>query len=209
MFTEDFGEEHLSGAIRSFMWGDEPFVVTVFCKEIGRSFLTDWWISGRRWADDSPTLVMKMRLGVNAPREELLATLQTLWDSSLREIAFGSAIHGGIQNPTNDLKELSDKQKDELFDFHLQGHTRYGHFNIQGKSKIERTANMYLLLKSLGSKQPQREIAKFESFPFVTEVKSSAINQRLALARKQGYLTKEQEEFFPEESTKSSDGKTP
>lgn len=204
MFTEDFSEDHLNQATRAFMWGNDPFVVTVFCQESGNGFLTDWWVSGRRWADDSPTLVLKLRLGVNASREELKATLYALWDENLKDVSFGSAIFGGIQNPSNDLKELSDQQKAELFDFHLQGHTQFGHFNIKSTSKVERTANMYLLLKSLGSKQPQKEIAKFESFPFITEVKSSAINQRLALARQQGYLTKEQEQTFSTESKEDS-----
>jgi hypothetical protein len=208
MFTEDFSEDHLNSDTRAFMWGNDPFVVTVFCKESGQGFLTDWWVSGRRWKDDSPILVLKLRLGVTATREDLKATLFTLWEDNLKDVSFGSAIFGGIQNPSTDLKELSDQQKAELFDFHLQGHTQYGHFNIKGSSKVERTATMYLLLKSLGSKQPQKAIAKFESVPFISEIKSSAINQRLALARQQGYLTKEQEQTFSQESKEDSHGET-
>jgi hypothetical protein len=208
MFTEDFSEDHLNSDTRAFMWGNDPFVVTVFCKESGQGFLTDWWVSGRRWKDDSPILVLKLRLGVTATREDLKATLFTLWENNLKDVSFGSAIFGGIQNPSTDLKELSDQQKAELFDFHLQGHSQYGHFNIKGSSKVERTATMYLLLKSLGSKQPQKAIAKFESVPFISEIKSSAINQRLALARQQGYLTKELEQTFSQESKEDSHGET-
>ncbi len=209
MFTEDFAEDHLNQASRAFMWGNDPFVITVFCQESGNGFLTDWWVSGRRWADDSPTLVLKLRLGVAASKEDLKDALYAIWDENLRDVSYGSAIFGGIQNPSTDLKELEDQQKAELFDFHLQGHTQFGHFNIKGISKVERTANMYLLLKSLGSKQPQKEIAKFESFPFISEVKSSAINQRLALARQQGYLTKEQEQIFSQETRNVSEGDQP
>jgi hypothetical protein len=206
MFTEDFAEDHLNKASKAFMWGNDPFVITVFCQESGNGFLTDWWVSGRRWRDDSPILVLKLRLGVAASREDLKDALYDIWDTNLRDVSYGSAIFGGIQNPSTDLKELADEQKAELFDFHLQGHTQFGHFNIKGNSKVERTANMYLLLKSLGSKQPQKEIAKFESFPFISEVKSSAINQRLALARQQGYLTKEQELIFSQETHDVSKG---
>ena len=206
MFTEDFSEDQLNQSSRAFMWGNDPFVITVFCQESGNGFLTDWWVSGRRWIDDSPTLVLKLRLGVAASREDLRDALFAIWDENLRDVSYGSAIFGGIHNPSTDLKELAEEQKAKLFDFHLQGHTQFGHFNINGNSKVERTANMYLLLKSLGSKQPQKAIAKFESFPFISEVKSSAINQRLALARQQGYLTKEQEQVFSQETNEVSKG---
>lgn len=192
--TEDFSEDHLHKDARAFMWGEDPFVATVFCQKGEQGFLTDWWVSGRRWIDDSPTLVLRLRLGVNASKENLRDSLLHLWDTSLREAAFGSAIYGGIENPSQDLKELTDAQRTTLFDFHLQGHSRYGNFNIKGKSKIEKTANQYLLLKSLGSKQPQKAIAFFESIPYVSEVKTSVINQRLALARQAGYLEKERPE---------------
>lgn len=208
MFTEDFSEDHLNSDTRAFMWGNDPFVITVFCQQSGQGFLTDWWVSGRRWSDDSPILVLKLRLGVTASREDLKAALQELWHDNLKDVSFGSSLFGGIQNPSTDLKELTDQQKAELFDFHLQGHTQYGHFNIKGTSKVERTATMYLLLKSLGSKQPQREIAKFESVPFISEVKSSAINQRLALARQQGFLANEHEQIFFRGSKADSDGES-
>jgi len=192
--TEDFSEDHLLKDAKAFMWGDEPFVATVFCQKSERGYLTDWWVSGRRWTDDSPTLVLRLRIGVNAQADDLRSKLLELWDTSLREVSFGSAIYGGVQNPSQDLKELDEAQRNSLFDFHLQGHSRYGHFNIKGKSKIEKTANMYLLLKSLGSKQPQKAIAFFESIPNVSEVKASIINQRLALARQSGYLSRERDE---------------
>ena len=154
---------------------------------------------GKKWEEDTPKLLLRLRTAVSGTKEELLPQLVAIWEHSLMELAFGSAISGGIVNPTQDLKELTEAQRLLMFDRHLKGHAQMGHFNIKSDSKIERTGNMYLLLKSLGSKQPQREIATFESIPFVREVKAAAINQRLALARKSGYLPAD-----PEQETTSN-----
>lgn len=193
MFDFTFLEESLGSIHRDFLWIDDPFVGTVFCTKNERGYQTDWWISGRKWEDNTPKLVLRLRASVECQRDELQSRLVHMWKESLQELAFGSAIPGGITNPSQDLKELSERERELLFERHLSGHSQMDHFNTLGRSKVERTANMYLLLKSLGSKQPQKAIAQFESIPFKTEVKPTAINQRLALARQAGFLPIEAE----------------
>lgn len=176
-----------------FLWLDAPFVGTVFCSPGDRGVTTEWLVSGKRWEDESSKLILRFRIALPVPFDTIQTAIRETWESSLRDLAFGSAIAGGVANHTVDLKVLSVKQRKQMFDAHLKGHAELGHFNIKGDSRAERTANMYLLLKSLGSNQPQQAIASFESIPFVSEVKATAINQRLAKARKAGFLPAESE----------------
>lgn len=176
-----------------FLWLDAPFVGTVFCNPGDRGVTTEWLVSGKRWEDESSKLILRFRIALPVPLDTIQTAIREVWESSLRDLAFGSAISGGVANHADGLKVLSMQQRKQMFDAHLKGHAELGHFNIKGDSRAERTANMYLLLKSLGSKQPQQAIASFESIPFVSEVKATAINQRLAQARKAGFLPAESE----------------
>jgi hypothetical protein len=188
MFKPDFSEDHIRQADPSFMFGDDPFVVSVQCQKTDAGFLADWWVSGRKWEDDSPTLILRLRLGVTAKKSELRADLLHLWDVALRELSFGSAMVGGIRSATGEVNELSDSQKRELLRFHLLGNERLGNFSILGETKTERAANMYLMLKSFGTKQPQKAITQLESELLKQAIDPTVISQRLMFAKKQGYL---------------------
>ena len=188
MFDIDFGEDHLTSSEPSFMWGDNPFVVSVLCEKTATGFLSDWWVTGRRYSRDAPRLLLRMRISLPESPKGLREDLLNKWNTHLVELAFDSAEAGGIENPSPGLKELTASKQQELFQFHLKGHDQFHHFNNFGNSKVEKTANMYLLLKSLGSTRPQQAIARFESFPFIREVAVTAINQRLANAKKKGFI---------------------
>lgn len=188
MYEIDFGEDHLNKAEPSFMWGDNPFVVSVLCEKTPNGYLTDWWVTGRRYSKDVPRLLLRLRMSLPESTKGLREDLLNKWNLHLVDLAFESAEEGGIENPSPGLKELSPNKQQELFQFHLTGHDQFHHFNNFGNSKVEKTANMYLLLKSLGSTRSQQAIAKFESFPFIHEVAVTAINQRLANAKKKGFI---------------------
>ena len=188
MFIPEFSEDHIKKSEPSFMWGDDPFVVSVQCQKTDMGYLADWWVSGRKWEDDSPTLILRLRLGVTSNKSELREDLLHLWDVALRELSFGSALVGGIRSTSNEVNELSESQKIELLRFHLLGNERLGNFNILGDTKTEKTANMYLMLKSFGTKQPQKAITQMESELLKRAIDPTVISQRLMFAKKQGYL---------------------
>ena len=188
MFKPDFSEDHIRQADPSFMFGDDPFVVSVQCLSTDMGYRADCWVSGRKWQDDSPTLILRLQLGVTSKKSELKKDLLHFWDVALRELSFGSALVGGIRSTTNEVNELSKSQKIELLRFHLLGNERLGNFNILGDTKTEKTANMYLMLKSFGTKQPQRAITQMESELMKQVIDPTVISQRLMFAKKQGYL---------------------
>jgi hypothetical protein len=188
MFIPEFSEDHIRKSERSFMWGDDPFVVSVQCQKTDMGYLADFWVSGRKWEDDSPTLILRLRFGVTSTKSELREDLLHLWDTALRELSFGSAIAGGIRSTSNEVSELSETHKRELLRFHLFGNERLGNFNIIGDTKTEKTANMYLMLKSFGTKQPQKAITEMESELMKQVIDPTVISQRLMFAKKQGYL---------------------
>ena len=188
MFKPDFSEDHIRQADPSFMWGDDPFVVSVQCQKTDMGYLADWWVSGRKWEDDSPTLILRFRLGVISKKSELKEDLYAIWDFGLRELSFGSAIAGGIRSASSEVSELNESVKNELLRFHLLGNERLGNFNILGDTKTEKTANMYLMLKSFGTKQPQKAITQMESELLKQVIDPTVISQRLMFAKKQGYL---------------------
>lgn len=188
MYEIDFGEDHLNKAEPSFMWGDNPFVVSVLSEKTPNGYLTDWWVTGRRYSKDVPRLLLRLRMSLPESTKGLRKDLLNKWNLHLVDLAFESAEEGGIENPSPGLKELSPNKQQELFQFHLTGHNQFHHFNNFGNSKVEKTANMYLLLKSLSSTRSQQAIAKFESFPFIHDVAVTAINQRLANAKKKGFI---------------------
>ena len=183
MFKPDFSEDHIRQSDPSFMWGDDPFVVSVQCQKTDMGYLADFWVSGRKWEDDSPTLILRLRLGVTSKKSDLRSELLNLWDIALRELSFGSAIVGGIRSSAGEVNELSDSNKRELLRFHLLGNELLGNFNILGETKTEKTANMYLMLKSFGTKQPQKAITQMESELLKSIIDPTVISQRLMFAK--------------------------
>ena len=187
---EDFSEDHLHKDFYSYMWSEEPFIVSVQCQKIGRGFVADWWVSGTAWEDEIPTLILRFRHGLEIEKEHLRPLLKKLWDTWLMDLSFETAMVGGITNTSKEINELPEKVRQQILRFHLWGHDKLGHFNIKGDTKVEKTANQYLMLKTFGSTQPQKAIADSESYPFLGEVSPATINQRLAMAKKLGFLPK-------------------
>jgi hypothetical protein len=187
---KEFSEYHSGGGSHDYMWGEQPFVVSVLCDRTERGFITSWWVSGKKGIEDAPTLVLQARMSVPAAtQDELLAALHEYWNDCLRELAFGSAVAGGVKVTPAGLKELEDARRGRLLDFHLKGNDLFRNFYVEGTSKVERTGRMYAMLKAMGSLQPQRTIANFETGQLGTEVKATAINQRLVLAKRQGLVS--------------------
>jgi hypothetical protein len=188
MFKPEFSESHLSKEESAFYWGDSPFVVSVQCTKTEKGFLADWWISGLRREDDQPTLMLRLKHGIEGKRNELQENLWLSWVDSIRELSYASANAGGLMSKEGEINELGERQRVQLLTFHLIGNERIGNFDKGGESKVSRTANMYLLLKSFGSKQPQKSIAEFESQEIGEIVNATAINQRLSQAKQKKLL---------------------
>jgi hypothetical protein len=181
-------EQHSVSGCHTFNWTDHPFAVTVKCTKIPHGFVTDWWVSGRKWQDDKPSLMIRFRHGIESNKTDLQGNLKGIWERIVREFAFETALVGGINNDSNEVSGLDQSQRAKLIWFHLFANDHLGHFNLEGNSKIERTVNMHILLKSFGYKQPQKFIAEYETSIFLQEVKPTAINRRLAIAKEQGLL---------------------
>lgn len=188
MFIPEFSERHSNKERTLLYWGDSPFVVSVNCTKTDNGFLADWWVSGLKWQDDTPSLILHLTHGLPGKRSELEEQLWFMWEESTRELCFASARADGMQGDATSLATLREAFRTDLLTFHLRGNERLGNFSKQGDSKAEKTANMYLMLKSFGSKQPQKVIADYESEELDLLVHATAINQRLTQAKKKGLL---------------------
>lgn len=210
-------ENKLQGIVANYMpeqgvafykWEDDPFVVTVTASKTARGYITDWWISGLTWSDfhnddtgGTPKLMIRAQLGMSKKKtaHELELTLQGIWLDSLKELAFGSAVHGGIEKievgVDSSLKQLHAEH-------HLEGHDRLGHFDsaISESPVTERSARQYGLLTSIGYPKAQKLIAEFETTRQAIEVLVGAIDRRLYMGRKLGMIPKKQLDtpFFSE-----------
>ena len=196
-----------------FHFGDFPFAVTVFCSKQERGYIADYWISGRRYSDDEPRLVMRLTAAINAgDREELQTSVSDFWDTQLQEMAFGSAMVGGIATHQND--EITKQARDEMLIFHLHAHDRFAEaMGDQKLSRVEQTARWHNLIRSFDVRQTQKIICAHQWVSDLAEEgmtsqvfeerdrkRSAVINSRLVAARKQGLLT----EYPPSERRSSS-----
>lgn len=182
-----FAEVHGGRAEVDFLFIDQGFVGSIFCKNVGENYLLEWWVTRHR-PNSSPCLVLRVHSSFKAERSGLEKKLQSYWKRFFMKPASASGTAGGIAAETQDFKRLSPSRQQNLIQGHLFAHDRNGHFNHLGYSKVAKTASMYLLLTTLGTKQPQKAIAAFEDSEMLGEVKTTAINQRLALAKKAGLL---------------------
>lgn len=198
-----FAETQKGKARADFLFIDEQFVGSVFCVREGDRYQLDWWVTSNR-PDSSPSLVLRVQSSFKAETSGLEKKLQSYWKRFYLRPAMASAKSGGITAETEDFKRLSRESQDNLVQGHLFAHDRNGHFNHLGYSKVAKTASMYLLLNSLGTKQPQKAIAAHEDPEMLGEVKTTAINQRLALAKRAGILP-----VSGETQHNSSDADTP
>jgi hypothetical protein len=196
-----------------FHIGDFPFAVTVFCSKQERGYIADYWISGRRYSDDEPRLVMRLTAAINAgDRDELQTSVSAFWETQLQEMAFGSAMVGGIATHKND--EITKQARDDMLIFHLHAHDRFAEaMGDQKLSKVEQTARWHNLIRSFDVLQTQKIICAHQWVSDLAEEgtpsqvfeerdrkRSAVINSRLVAARKQGLLT----EYSPSERRSSS-----
>ncbi len=181
-------------------------MVTVTASKTPRGYLTDWWISGltKEGFHDKenkgfPTLLLRAQIGVSKKesRSILEADLHDLWEKHLMDLAFDSAIQGGI--PTKDSKTESEIKKLHA-EHHLEGHDRLGYFDSPNSESplTERSARQYALLISLGYPKAQKLIADYETKANAIEVLVGAIDRRLYISRKTGLIEKKQSDtkFF-------------
>jgi len=187
---------------KAFMFADEPSVAVILCSPGAEGgFYTQWWVTTKDWKTSVPTLVTYLEMGVNEKAEDLEATIGVMWGNTVEQLSLGSAMTGGISMTSHQLRQLTEKQENWVITHTLLGHDHLKHFSINSNSVVERTANMYHLLRSMGVSAIQRAIAEFESLNFADNwakfkrdevfemtVKTSLINQRLVLARKSGIL---------------------
>lgn len=195
-----FSQTSLGRGTPTFHFGDFPFAVSVFCIRQGQGYVADYWVSGRRWSDDEPRLVMRVTAGINEVKF-IEGAVNYLWQEQLQEIAFSSAIVGGFLAATSTL-DLEKKSRDEMLSFHLLAHDRFAQaMGGQKKSKVEQTAKWFNLITSFGVKQTQQIIASHQwvadlagdeltSEEFAKREKNRllAINARISTARKRGLL---------------------
>lgn len=182
-----FAEEHVSKKAVDYLFLDQQFVGSIFCKNDDQNYLVDWWVTSAR-PNSSPCLVLRAQTSFKVEKSRLGKKLQSHWKQFYLKPAVASAKSGGIAAETEDFKRLPLDSQHNLIHGHLFAHDRNEHFNHLGHSKVARTESMYLLLNTLGTKQPQKAIAAHEDPEMLGEVKTTAINQRLALAKKAGIL---------------------
>lgn len=190
----------------------DPFVFTVVCvRKPSGVYLCEWFVSGI--SDPSPgeappvllvNVVMGMKVArTNNERSELPEDLAQIWEERLRELAFYSAISGGIVIEPSKIKSYGSKTQKDLTDLHLASHDLLGHFSQPDKrtrgNLTLRTAYMYELLRSMGVTKIPNTISNFETWNFARfyeQIKQGAditvsvatVNQRIAHAKKLGLI---------------------
>lgn len=181
----NFAEDQLSRDLNAFKFADDPFVVSVACVPLYEGFVSEWVVSGIRRRDDLPRFLLRLQMGISSSKEDLMAECYQIWDSSLRELAFHAANQGGLDAGAN---TMSKANKDLHAEWHLRAHDRLDHFNPNGGTMTQRTANMFNLLKSLGYVQAPSLIVDYEAQESLGMVKPSTVNRRLHMARQAGLI---------------------
>ena len=195
-----FSQTKASKVAPVFHFGDFPFAVTVFCSKQEQGYIADYWISGRRWSDDEPHLVMRVTAGISE-MGDIEGAVNSLWDNKLQEMALSSAMVGGF-HAANSTIDMTRQSRDEMLGFHLDAHDRFVEaMGDEKRSRVQQTARWHNMIKSFGVKQTQNVIASHqwvndlaeegmtaEEFDKRDRKRSAAINARLISARKQGLL---------------------
>jgi len=192
-----------------FKWEDDPFVVTVTATNNFNGYLCDWWVSGISRAvfhgkeNGSPKMMLRAHIGVSRKDSalQLEKALHELWFDHFKDLAFESAIEGGLMKaevPSNlEVKSLHSE-------LHLEGHDRLGHFDTEdtGSPLMERSAKQYGLLTSMGHPRSQKLIAEYETKKQAIEVLVGAVDRRLYMSRKAGLVEKKTSEppFFRDDT---------
>lgn len=187
MNTLYFAESHMGKTEGDYLFIDGPFVGSIFCTSTANQYLLDFWVSGS-FPKSSPSLVLRTRTAIRCDKGRLESKLQSIWNRSLKDLAKASSKTGGIHASTEEFKQLPLDSQVNLIQGHLLAHDRSNGFNNIGYSKVAKTASMYLFLQTMGTKQLQKALASHEDPEMLGEVKTTAINQRLALAKQAGYI---------------------
>ena len=182
-----FAESHIGKSNTDYLFIDSPFVGSIFCSFEEGQYLLDFWVS-RSFPKSAPSMLLRVKTSIKCDKNRLESKLQSMWNRSLKDVAKSSAKSGGIDISTEEFKHLPQDSQTNLIHGHLFAHDRSQGFNNIGYSKVARTASMYLFLQTMGTKQPQKAIAAFEDREMLGEVKTTAINQRLALAKQAGFI---------------------
>ena len=188
-----------------FKWVDDPFVVTVTAANTANGYLCDWWVSGISQAvfhgkeSGFPRMMLRAQIGVSRKESalQLEQALHELWFEHFKDLAFESAIQGGLMK----AEVPSDLEVKSLHsELHLEGHDRLGHFDDEdaGSPLMERSAKQYGLLTSMGHPRSQKLIAEYETKKQAIDVVVGAIDRSLYMSRKAGLVEKKTSEppFF-------------
>ena len=201
----------------------DPFVFTVVCvRKPSGVYLCEWFVSGTPDpipGESPPVLLVNVVMGMKVARNnnestELPSDLAQIWEERVRELAFYSAISGGIVIEPSKIKSYGSKTQKDLTDLHLASHDLLEHFSQPDKrtrgNLTLRTAYMYELLRSMGVTKIPNTISNFETWNFARfyervqqgadiTVSVSTVNQRISQAKKLGLI----------ESSATTKGRTP
>lgn len=169
-----------------------PFVYSVIgIPRTGGGFLSEWWVTGPLgpvpWIEnkqDRPALLIHLTAGINCTREDFDYRVQEMFDQSLEDLAFASAMSGGIVD-NHQFKRLDNRAKKDVVHHALWAHAELDHFSAG--NKVIRTSMQYQLLRDMGVDEIQKTLALLESLEGKS-VSAEAINQRIAQGRKLGLL---------------------
>ena len=201
---ERFSQSHKQGDGFNYHFGSFPFAVSALCRRSQSGYIVELFVSGREHNIAGAAIghVLRMTLAI-AETTLIEGAIQHLWDTQLEQIAFASAIAGGIGEADFPMV-VTRVDRDQLLRFHLSAQTRFRDLAHDPKlNRVEQTAWEHNLIRSFGVKQTASLLAeaelhrdmvkKFETKEDLEietlEKKTLAVNQRLRKARKLGLLT--------------------
>ena len=201
---ERFSQSYKAGDRFNLHFGSFPFAVSAICRRSESGNIVELFVSGREHNIAGAAIGHVMRMTLAVSETTLLeGAIQHLWDEQLENLAYASAVAGGIGEADFPMV-VTRADRDELLMFHLSAQTRFRDLAHDPKlSRVEQTAWEHNLIRSFGVKQTatllaeaelQRDmVKKFETKEEIEietlEKKVLAVNQRLRKARKLGLLT--------------------
>lgn len=196
---EVFSQSRSQGSNLNFHFGKFPFAVTALCRQIKSGHIAELFVSGRQHNIEGAVIGHVMRMTLSIPEKTLIeGAIQNLWETKLEEIAYASAVAGGIGEAEFPLV-VTRADRDELLMFHLSAQIRFRDLARDPKlSRVEQTAWQHNLIRSFGVKQTasllaEAEIQRDMVYKYDTkedieietlEKKILAVNQRLRKAKK-------------------------
>jgi hypothetical protein len=195
VFTQSFRD----GEKLCFHMGKFPFAVSAICRPVETGYIVELFVSGRESNIEGAAISHVMRMTTAIPEKTLIeGAIQHLWETQLEDIAYASAVAGGI-GAADFPMVVTRSDRDDLLMFHLSAQTRFRDLARDPKlNRVEETAWQHNLIRSFGVKQTatllaeaelKREmVKKFETKEEIEvetlEKKILAVNQRLRKARK-------------------------